>query len=266
MIAVATPDLFARHSGTGCPAPDPIFILGMPRAGSTLVEQILSSHSQIEGTSELHDIPIIAHHEPDYPESLATLSPDRLRELGELYLSRTRVHRRTGRPLFIDKLPNNWVHVALIRLILPNAKIIDARRHPLACCFANFRQHFARGQPFSYGLGDMGRYYHDYVRLMAHIDRASPGAVHRVIYENMVDHTEHEVRALLDFCGLPFEEACLAFHETARPVRTASSEQVRQPIFREGKDSWRPFEPWLAPLKDVLGDVAVLYPAIPEAL
>ncbi len=262
-IAAATPELFARHAGAGCPAPDPIFVLGMPRAGSTLVEQILSSHSQVEGTSELPDIGILVRTLADYPASLASIAPETLRDLGEQYLERTRVQRHTARPLFIDKLPNNWLHAAFIRLILPNAKIIDARRHPLSCCFSNFKQHFARGQGFSYALEDMGAYYRDYVRLLAHLDAAAPGMVHRVIYERMVDDTEAEVRALLAFCGLPFEPACLAFHETQRAVRTPSSEQVRRPIYREGTESWKAFEPWLDPLKAALGPVLAAYPDIP---
>jgi hypothetical protein len=188
-----------------------------------------------------------------------------LRALGEQYLERTRVQRRTARPLFIDKLPNNWLHVPFIRLILPNAKIIDARRHPLSCCFSNFKQHFARGQGFSYALEDLGAYYADYVRLMAHVDRVLPGHVHRVIYERMVDDTEAEVRALLTHCGLPFEPACLAFYETERAVRTPSSEQVRRPIYREGTESWKAFEPWLGPLKSALGDVLAAYPAVPSS-
>ncbi|MBX9663104.1 tetratricopeptide repeat-containing sulfotransferase family protein [Novosphingobium sp.] len=263
-IAVAAPELFARQAGAGCPAPDPIFVLGMPRAGSTLVEQILSSHSQVEGTSELPDIGILARSLESYPQDLASIDPAKLRDLGEQYLERTRVQRHTARPLFIDKLPNNWLYVPFIRLILPNAKIIDARRHPLSCCFSNFKQHFARGQGFSYSLEDMGAYYRDYVRLMAHVDRVMPGKVHRVIYERMVDDTETEVRALLSACGLPFEPACLSFYETERAVRTPSSEQVRRPIFREGTEAWKPFEPFLDPLKSALGEVLTAYPAAPQ--
>ncbi len=263
-IALYTPDFLAARAGQGSEAPDPIFILGMPRAGSTLIEQILSSHSQVEGTTELPDIPMLARRDQSYPEGVADYPADRLRALGEEYLQRTRIQRRTDRPLFIDKLPNNWAHVPFIHLILPNARIIDARRHPLGCCFSNFKQHFARGQAFSYDLTDMGRYYRDYVRLMAHVDTVLPGRVHRVIYEDMVEHTEREVRALLDHCGLDFEPACLAFHETERAVRTASSEQVRQPIFREGTEAWKPFELWLDPLKAALGGVLPAYPAIPD--
>ena len=199
----------------------------------------------------------------NYPEVLAGLDPDEFRALGERYLESTRIQRKTGRPFFIDKMPNNWGHVGLIHLMLPNARIIDARRHPLACCFSNFKQHFARGQQFTYDLEDIGRYYRDYVELMAHFDAALPGRIHRVIYERMVEDTETEVRRLLDYCGLPFEEACLRFHENDRPVRTASSEQVRQPIFREGVDHWRHYEPWLGPLKDALGPALEAYPAAP---
>lgn len=264
MIATATPDLFSTRAGAGYDAPDPIFILGMPRAGSTLVEQILASHSQVEGTSELPDIAQLARKVPNYPAGLADLPPAELRAMGESYLHTTRIQRHTDRPLFIDKMPNNWVHAPLIRLILPRARIIDARRHPLGCCFSNFKQHFARGQGFSYDLTDMGRYYADYVRLMAHLDAVQPGTVHRVIYERMVDDTEAEVRALLAACDLPFEAACLAFHQTERAVRTASSEQVRQPIFREGTQGWKAFEPWLDPLKAALGPVLDTYPQAPQ--
>ncbi|MFT4075255.1 MAG: sulfotransferase [Asticcacaulis sp.] len=264
-IALFTSGFFAERAGQGHEARDPIFILGMPRAGSTLVEQILSSHSQVEGTSELPDIPALARDGKDYPVRIGDLTPERLKALGESYLSRTRIQRKTDRPLFIDKLPNNWAHVPFIHLILPNALIIDARRHPLACGFSNFKQHFAKGQTFSYSLEDMGRYYADYVRLMTHIDTVLPGRVHRVIYERMVDDTEVEVRALLAACGLEFENSCLRFHETERAVRTASSEQVRRPIFREGTEGWQGFEPWLVPLKVALGPVLEAYSGTPEA-
>ena len=266
LIEVASAEFMASRAGQGCDAPDPIFVLGMPRAGSTLVEQILASHSLIEGTSELPDIPVLARRDPRYPVNLPELSADELRALGEEYLQRTRIQRKTARPLFIDKLPNNWAHAAFIRLILPSAKIIDARRHPLGCCFSNFKQHFARGQAFSYSLDDMGRYYADYVRLMAHLDRVQPGAVHRVIYENMVDDTEGEVRRLLAYCGVEFEESCLSFHETERAVRTASSEQVRQPIYREGTEAWKAFDPYLGPLREALGPVLDCYPSAPKSL
>jgi tetratricopeptide (TPR) repeat protein len=263
-IATATAaDFFARRAGWGCPARDPIFILGMPRAGSTLVEQILASHSQVEGTTELPDLPAIARRIADYPTGLVALTEERARALGEEYLRRAAVQRRTDRPFFIDKLPNNWAHVALIRLILPNATIIDARRDPRACCFSNFKQHFARGQGFSYALEDMGRYYRDYVRLMAHMDAVQPGRIVRVIHEALVDDPEPRIRALLDAVGLPFEPACLASHRTERAVRTASSEQVRQPIFKGGDRAWRPFAAHLGPLEAALGDVIDCYPEAP---
>ena len=271
-IAFFTPALFAAREGQGCEAPDPIFILGMPRAGSTLIEQILASHPEVEGTMELPDIPAIAKQlgrrdakdeRSAYPECLAGLDADALRVLGESYLETTRVQRRTDRPFFIDKMPNNWAHAGLIRLILPNAKIVDARRHPLACCFSNFKQHFARGQGFTYDLAELGAYYRDYVALMAHLDAVQPGRIHRVIHEALVDDPETEVRRLLDFLRLPFNSACLAFYENERAVRTASSEQVRRPLNREGFDQWRPFEPWLGPLGEALGPVLDSYPEAP---
>jgi hypothetical protein len=198
-----------------------------------------------------------------YTSVLAGLGGAELRALGQQYLDRTRIYRKTDRPFFIDKMPNNFLHVGLIHLILPNAKIVDARRHPLGCCFSNFKQLYARGQRFSYSLEDMGRYYRDYVELMAHYDAVLPGRVHRVIYERVVEDTETEVRRLLDYCGLPFEAGCLRFYENDRPVRTASSEQVRKPIYREGLDQWRHFEAWLDPLKAALGPVLDAYPDAP---
>jgi tetratricopeptide (TPR) repeat protein len=260
--AVLTAGFFAARADWGSEAPDPVFIVGLPRAGSTLIEQILSSHSAVEGTMELPDIISIARRlggrqrrsqASSYPEVLETLDPDACRALGEEYLERTRVQRKLGRPLFIDKMPNNFAHVGLIRLILPRAKIIDARRHPLGGCFSAFKQHFARGQAFSYDLTELGRYYADYVALMAHWDAVIPGAVHRVIYEDMIADTEAEVRRLLTYCGLPFEPGCLRFYENDRAVRTASSEQVRRPIFADGVDHWQAYEPWLGPLKTALG-------------
>jgi hypothetical protein len=259
----------AARSGGGAPAPDPIFIVGLPRSGSTLLEQILASHSAIEGTMELPDIAAIARDLGEkklrsdtskYPEILVDLSPDALLALGETYIERTRIQRRTAKPLFIDKMPNNWLHAGLIMLILPNAKIIDARRHPMATCFSAFKQHFARGQTFTYDLAELGRYYRDYLALMAHFDAVAPGRVHRVFYERLVADTETEVRRTLDYCGLPFESACLEFFATDRPVRTASSEQVRQPIFREGVNQWRRYEPWLDLLKESLGPEGARYP------
>jgi tetratricopeptide (TPR) repeat protein len=260
-IALFTPAIFAAATG-GCQAPDPIFIVGLPRSGSTLIEQILASHSAVEGTMELSDIGLIAKSlkgsKPDgsplqYPNTLADLTADQRTALGEGFLADTRVHRPHARPFFTDKMPNNFQHVGLIQLILPNAKIIDARRHPLGACFSAFKQHFAQGQNFSYDLVDLGRYYRDYVNLMAHYDAVLPGRIHRVIYEDMVEDTEAEVRRLLEYCGLPFEDACLKFYENDRAVRTVSSEQVRKPIFRDGLDQWKRFEPWLEPLKRALG-------------
>jgi tetratricopeptide (TPR) repeat protein len=270
-------DFFAERRSAGCEAQDPIFIVGLPRAGSTLIEQILASHSLVEGTVELPDVPQIARdlagggdrneqiedHDARFFNRLAALDSSALRALGEQYLHSTRVHRKSSAPFFVDKMPNNCLFVGLIHLMLPNAKIIDARRHPLGCCLSAFKQHFARGQNFTYDLAEVGRYYHDYVDLMAHIDRELPGRVHRVFYESMIENTEEEVRRLLDYCGLPFEESCLRFYENERPVRTPSSEQVRQPIFKEGMDQWRHFEPWLGPLKQALGPVLDLYPAVP---
>jgi hypothetical protein len=211
----------------------------------------------------LPDIPALARKAGAYPGAALKLSPDERRALGEEYLKRAGVQRRTAKPLFIDKLPNNWLFVPFIQLILPNAKIIDARRHPLACCLSNFRQHFARGQPFTYDLGDVGRYYADYVRLMAHIDTVLPGKVHRVIYERMVDDTETEVRKLLSYLGLEFEPACLEFYKTERAVRTASSEQVRQPIYQDATEEWRAYETHLGPLKMALGPALDVYPDAP---
>ena len=271
--ALFTKEFFAERGGHGAPAPDPIFILGLPRAGSTLIEQILASHSAIEGTMELPDLPAIAKRlggrsrrdEPSaYPDVLAGLSAEQARALGEEYLARAAPQRKLGRPMFIDKMPNNFAHVGLISLILPNAKIIDARRHPLGCCFSGFKQHFARGQGFTYDLTDLGRYYSDYVALMDHFDRVLPGKVHRVIYEQMVADPEVEVRRLIDYLGLPFEEAMLRFYENDRAVRTASSEQVRRPIFTDGLEQWRNYEPWLAPLKSALGPVLDHYPQVPD--
>jgi tetratricopeptide (TPR) repeat protein len=259
-------ELFTREvlsTAGGCAAPDPIFIVGMPRAGSTLVEQILASHSLVEGTSELADMPNVARHAGNYPAAAARLGADGRAAAGERYLKRSSVQRRTDRPFFIDKLPNNWMYVPFIHLVLPNAKIIDARRHPLGCCVSNFRQHFARGQNFTYDLGDLGNYYSDYVRLMAHVDVALPGRVHRVIYERMVFDTEAEVRALLAYCGLEFEPGCLTFHETERAVRTPSSEQVRRPIYADATEEWKAYASHIGPLQQALGPVLDAYPEVP---
>jgi len=264
-----TPEFFSARSDYGCERPDPLFIVGLPRAGSTLIEQILASHSRIEGTMELPHIPAMARtlQLPDqpgsYPQVLLNLTAAQSRALGEQYLERARIQRKSTAPFFIDKMPNNFMHIGLIQLVLPNARIIDARRHPLGCCFSGFKQHFARGQSFTYSLDDIGRYYHDYVELMAHFDAVLPGRVHRVFYESMIADTETEVRRLLEFCGLPFEEQCLRFYENERAVRTASSQQVRKPIFREGLEQFRHYEPWLAPLEQALGPVLRTYPDVP---
>ncbi len=260
-IAHCGPDLFEARKGAGHDAPDPIFIVGLPRAGSTLLEQILASHSQVDGTLELPNILSLSQRlrgrdrragKSQYPATLKDLGADTLRAMGEQYIAETRIHR-AGAPFFTDKMPNNFRHIALIRLILPNAKIIDARREPMACCFSGFKQLFAEGQEFTYGLKEIGQYYRDYVALMRHWDAALPGQILRVQHEDVLDDLETQVRRILDFCGLPFERACLEFHKTDRSVRTASSEQVRKPINRAGVDQWRPFEPYLDPLKAALG-------------
>ncbi len=270
-----TRDFFAERADCGWAANDPIFIVGLPRSGSTLIEQILSSHSQVEGTMELPELismtrdlrrQMLLGDEASYHDVLARLSADDLKKLGEQYLNNTRIHRKTDAPFFIDKMPNNFFHIGLIQLILPKAKIIDARRHPMACCFSGFKQYFARGQNFSYGQTDLARYYRDYVDLMAHYDQVLPERVHRVFYERMVEDTETQVRALLDYCRLPFEQNCLKFFENARPVRTASSEQVRQPIYKEGLDQWKNFEIMLEPMAQSLGDVLRQYPELPDHL
>jgi tetratricopeptide (TPR) repeat protein len=265
MIATFTPEFLRTHDGQGHDAPDPIFIIGMPRAGSTLIEQILASHSMVEGTMELPDIPAMAMREgrgSDWMDSLGQASAQEIAALGNEFIERTRIQRKTDKPFFIDKLPNNWTYLGFIRLILPNAKIIDARRHPLDCCFSNYRQHFAKGQSFSYDLAHMGQYYADYVRAMAHFDAVAPGYVYRVIHEQMLEDPEREIRYLLDFLKLPFEAGCLNFHENKRAVRTASSEQVRRPINRDGVDQWKPYEAHLGPLKSALGPLWEAYPAI----
>jgi tetratricopeptide (TPR) repeat protein len=268
-----TADFFRRRSAQGASSTDPIFIVGLPRAGSTLLEQILSSHSSVEGTAELPDIPRLvrelAGHEEQasstpFFEAVARLGAKELRALGEEYLASTRVHRKTGAPFFIDKMPNNCLYAGFIHLILPNAKIIDVRRHPLGCCFSVYKQQFARGQNFAFDLADLGFYYRDYVDLMAHVDTVLPGVVHRVIYESLIDDTEAEVRRLLHYCGLPYEEQCLRFYENDRAVRTPSSEQVRQPIFKDGMEHWRHYEPWLGPLRDALGAVVDCYTGVPR--
>jgi tetratricopeptide (TPR) repeat protein len=261
-IEVCTKQFFAARAGVGVPNPDPIFIVGLPRSGSTLLEQILASHSQVDGTRELSDIPRIVLEmegtrsdleDPRYPGVLAELAPEDFRRLGECYITDTAVYRQ-GKPFFIDKMPNNFRHIGLIHLMLPNAKIIDARREPMACCFSNLKQLFASGQEFSYSIADIARYYRTYLELMRHWDAVLSGRVLRVLYEDVVEDLEGNVRRVLEFCGLEFEPACVEFYKSTRSVYTASSEQVRQPIFQEGLFQWRNYEPWLGSLKDALGD------------
>jgi len=261
-MELCTREFFEQRRGWGCPDSSPIFIVGLPRAGSTLLEQILASHSRVEGTMELAEVPRLAsaldRHSSGqrYPGTLAALTADEFREFGEAYLRDTRHYRVRGTPFFIDKMPNNFRHVSLIHLMLPNAKIVDARREPMACCFGNFKQLFASGQQFTYGLGDIGRYYAAYVRLMDHWDTTLPGRVLRVSHEDVLDDLEGSVRRMLNFCGLDFESACVEFHRSGRNVHTASSEQVRRPINREGVGQWRNFDPWLGELRAALGPLA----------
>lgn len=259
---------FDARRGSGDPAADPIFVIGLPRSGSTLIEQILASHSRVEGTMELPDIGSIAadlsgRHDPhgdpaqaSYLHGLLALAPGELAALGRRYLEGTRIQRKTARPLFVDKMPNNFAHVGLIHLILPNATIIDARRHPMATGFSAFKQHFSRGQGFTYDLGELGRYYREYVMLMAHYAAVLPGRVHRVDHEALVADAAGEIGKLLAHCRLDFEPACLAFHKTERAVRTASSEQVRRPLSSDGIDQWRNYAAWLGPLREALGNAA----------
>ncbi|MFQ5636232.1 MAG: sulfotransferase, partial [Gammaproteobacteria bacterium] len=259
-IDTCTRDLFETRGNLGYQCRDPIFVVGLPRAGSTLLEQILASHSMVDGTMELHNILGLAQRlrgrtagsASRYPRILWELDDGYFRRFGEQFIQQTRVYRGNA-PMFIDKMPNNFLHIGLIRLILPGAKVIDARRHPMACCFSGFKQLFGEGQDFTYGLESIGRYYRDYVRLMDHWDDVLPGFVLRVMHEDVVGDLEGQVRRILDFCNLPFEEDCLRFHETERSVRTPSSEQVRQPIYRSGLAQWRHFAPHLAPLREALG-------------
>lgn len=255
--ATFTPTVFEQFAGAGCAAPDPVFIVGLPRAGSTLLEQILASHSTIDGTQELPNIIALAQRlrrsEHGYPAVVATLDADYLRRFGEQFLAETRIYRGSA-PLFIDKNPNNFFHIGLIRLMLPNARIIDARRHPMACCWSGFKQLFGQGQEFSYDLATLGNYYREYLSLMRHWDAVLPGFVLRVQHEDVVNDLEGQVRRMLDFLQLPFEQACVDFHASDRPVRTPSSQQVRQPIYRDALDEWRHYETWLAPLKEALGE------------
>jgi len=268
-IETCTRDFFAARAGWGAPDTDPIFVLGLPRSGSTLIEQILASHSQVEGTHELSDVqravlelqgPDSELDRPRYPKSLQDLTTDDIRAFGQRYLDDTRVYR-SGRPYFIDKMPNNFRHIGLIHLMLPKAKIIDARREPMACCFSNLKQLFAQGQEFTYSTEDIARYYRTYVELMDHWDSVLPGRVLRIQHEDVVDDLEGSVRRILDYCGLAFEPGCVDFHKTQRHVRTPSSEQVRQPIFRDSLDQWTNYDSWLDPLKTALGDARTRYRA-----
>lgn len=269
--AFFTPEFFRARAGMGCQSPDPIFIVGMVRAGSTLVEQILSSHSKVEGTMELPDLVNIVtdlkkkRPDLDWPATLTPFDGEGLKTLGERYLQQTQSQRKLDRPFFTDKAGNNYVHVGLIQAILPNAKIIDVRRHPLGCCFSGFKQAFpAASVVHSYDLAEIGRYYRDYVELMDHYDRVLPGRVHRVFHEDLVRDPETEIRRLLQYCGLPFEDQCLRFYDTKRGVRTSSSEQVRKPIDKTSVESWQRYEPWLGPVKEALGEVLTLYPNVPK--
>jgi tetratricopeptide (TPR) repeat protein len=282
-----TEKYFEQFAESGSQSGEPIFIVGLPRSGSTLIEQILSSHSQIEGTMELRVLPYLVGRiasrgimqyrsgqihpalatdlQAPYPECLRNLDASGLKLFGEEYLERARVHRATNKPFFIDKMPDNFAHIGLIHLMLPNARIIDARRHPMACCFSNFKHYFALGKDFSYDLTDLGRYYADYVELMMHFDRVLPNKIHRVFYEKMVASPETEIRRLFDYLNLPFEERCLRFYETERPIRTASSEQVRMPIFADALEHWRRYEQSLVPLRDALGPALTSYAEVLNA-
>jgi len=266
-VAIYVPKLFERHEGRGHPARDPIFVVGLHRSGSTLIEQILASHPLIEGTAELMVMQhiwerlgrIASLHDQDPFQELLELGSAEIRAIGEEYIERTRAFRMTDRPYFVDKLPSNWMHLGLIQLALPNAKIIEARRHPMACGLSNFKQNYASGIRFSYSLESIGYFYRDYVRFMDHIDRIQFGAVHRVLNERLIDDPEGEVRRMLDFIGLPFDPACLEFHRNKRAVRTPSAEQVRRPINSDGVHYWRNYEGWLGPLKEALGPALELW-------
>lgn len=257
-------DFFAARVGWGAHDPAPIFILGLPRSGSTLIEQILASHTQVEGTQELTEIGRYVSELcgadaycglPVDPQAVQRLTAADAKALGERFLTETQTYRRLGRPFFIDKMPNNFWHIGLIQLILPQSTIIDVRREPMACCFSNLKQLFGTtNQEFTYGVEDIARTYRTYLDLMRHWDNVLPGRVLKVRYEDVVEDLESNVRRMLDHIGLSFEPACLAFHETRRSVRTPSSEQVRQPIGRDGLAQWRHYAPWLAPLREALGD------------
>jgi hypothetical protein len=273
MKALFTPAFFRERSKTGCQTAGPIFVIGMPRAGSTLVQEILAAHSAIERVGELRDLEHVirrlrqdmtgAGRPPPFPEFLSAVGPDRFKSLGEEYLERTRPRRMRGTPYFVDKLPENLVHMGLIHLSLPNARIIDVRRHPLDCCFSCFTNYFPEAPPWTHRLEDLGHYYAGYVELMAHFDSVLPGRIHRVIYEQLIENPETEVRRLLDHLGLPFEERCLRYYKTEQAILTTSVEQARQPIYRTAVGNSRDFEPWLEPLKSALGQVLETYPQVP---
>lgn len=274
-IAVYTPAFFRERAGGGCQSAAPIFVVGMPRAGSTLVQEILCAHSSIERTGELRDLTWMAARLDNeksggagvrYPEIVRTFGPDRFRALGEEYLQRTLPHRKLGLPHFVDKYPGNFLRSGLIHLILPNAKIVDVRRHPLDCCLSCFKHYFPEGPLFSHDLTDLGRYYADYVETMAHFDAVLPGKVHRIFYEDLIENPEQEVRRLLTYLNLPFEAECLRYYEREQAIMTSSVEQARTPIYKTGIGGWRNFEKWLDPLKAALGPVLDSYPAVPESL
>ena len=267
LLEVCSEEFFAARTDAGTAARDPIFIVGLPRSGSTLLEQILASHPDVDGTQELHDIPRIVSEfqgqgsncgSARYPDLLPGLDPLLFERLGRRYLDETRVYRR-GRPRFVDKMPNNFRHIGLIHLMLPNARIIDIRREPMACCVSNLKQLFARGQEFCYGIEEIARYYRTYLELMRHWDRVLPGRVLRVSYEDLVEDLGANVRRILAYCGLEYDPACLEFHRSRRAINTPSSEQVRQPLFREGLSHWRHYDPWLDPLRETLGDAIGRY-------
>jgi len=271
--ALYTPEFFAARAGSGAASDEPIFVVGMQRAGSTLLEQILSSHSAIEGAGELAHTRFLARRledglgpkfNTDYPGVLAHIDMSEFAALGEEYLAATLPRRPLGRPYFIDKDPFNFWHIGFYQLMLPRARIIDMRRHPLGCCFSNFTSLFLHGLAHTYKLADLGSFYANYVEMMAHYDRVLPGKVYRVHYEDLIDEPEREIRRLLAWLDLPFEEACLDFHSNKRAVNSASSEQVRTPLFRDALERWRHYEPWLGPLKGALGEVLEEYPSTPK--
>lgn len=273
-IKFQSKEFFKKREGQGFLAASPIFVLGMPRSGSTLIEQILASHPQIEATNELHDIISIANRLSkgkaesnnegiNYLDRLARLNAGQLKALGEEYIERTAIQRKTDKPFFIDKMPVNWRHIGLIHLILPNAKIIDTRRHPLDCCLSNFKQHYGMGHHNSYDLVDMGQFYVDYVKYLAHMDEVLPGKIYRVVHENLIENPDNEIRKIFEYLQLPFHENCLNFWESDRVIKTPSSEQVRRPINRDGMNQWKKYEPWLDPLKNTLGEILVRYPSVP---